>query len=104
MATSARKRRVRWYTIPVRVVLITFILTLLSFAICLLVSILWTVVSASFRGATPDLRIAYRQIALPLAIGIGSAVLITSTINEIRYYRRTKTLTGIARATHNRAA
>jgi len=104
MASVTRARPLYWYTIPLRVALITFILTLLSFAVCLLVAILWTVVTAGIRGVPPDLRIAYRHIALPLAVGIGSAVLVASTINEIRHYRRSRVLAGIARATQHRAA
>jgi hypothetical protein len=100
----ARTRPVRWYTIPVRVALITFILTLLSFALCLLAAILWSVIAAAIHGVPADLRTSYRHIALPLAFGIGSAVLIVSTINEIRHYRRMKALAGIVRATQSRAA
>ena len=104
MGAVVRTRPFHWYTIPLRVALITFILTLLSFAVCLLVAILWTVLAAAIQGTPPDLRISYRHIALPLAIGIGSAVLVISTINEIRHYRRAKILAGIVQASHNRAA
>jgi len=104
MATVAQARPVHWYAIPLRVALITFILTLLSFAVCLLVAILWTVIAAATHGVSPNLPMTYRHVALPLAVGIGSAVLVASTINEIRHYRRTKALAGIVRATRNRAA
>jgi hypothetical protein len=86
------------------VALITFIFTLLSFAVCLLVAILWTVIAAAIHGVAPNLPMTYRHVALPLAVGIGSAVLVASTINEIRHYRRAKALAGIVRATQNRAA
>ena len=65
-----------WYTVPLRVALITFILTLLSFAVCLFVAILWTVVAGWLHGVAPDMRLAYRHIALPSAIVIGSLVLV----------------------------
>jgi len=100
----APTRSPRWYAIPARVMLITFILTLLSFAVCLFVAILWTVVAGKLHGVTPDLRIAYRHIALPLALGIGGIVLVTSTVNEIRHYRRSKALAGIARASQGHVA
>jgi hypothetical protein len=91
-------RRARWYTIPARVLLVTFLLTLFSFATSLLLSILGVVIAAKVHGTHPDLRIAYRNIALPVAIVAGSVVLVLSLVMEIRHYRQSKTLDGIVRA------
>jgi hypothetical protein len=44
------------------------------------------------------MRIAYRAIALPAAAVTGSIVFVLSSAMEIRHYRQSKTLDGIARA------
>jgi hypothetical protein len=87
----------RWYTIPVRVALITFIVTLLCFGVSLFLAILGTVIVAALRGVHPDMRIAYRQIALPMALVAGSIVLVLALVMEIRHYRQAKTLSAIER-------
>lgn len=96
MATAAR-RSPRWYGIPVRVGLVTFIGTLLCFAVGLLLAILGTAIVAALRHVHPDMRIAYRQIALPFAIVGGCIVFVLSLIMEIRHYRQAKTLSAIER-------
>jgi hypothetical protein len=87
----------RWYGIPVRVALLTFLGTLLSFAVTLLFAILGTVVVAALRGVHPDMRIAYRHIALPVAIIAGSIVFVLAIVMEIRHYRQNKTLSALER-------
>jgi phosphoglycerol transferase MdoB-like AlkP superfamily enzyme len=79
-------------------VLITFLLTLLSFAICLLLGILGLVISGAMRGVHPNLASAYRRFAFPAALAIAAVVLVSATIMEIRRYRQMKALAGIARA------
>jgi hypothetical protein len=91
-------RKPRWYAIPARVLFVTFLLTLLSFAVSLLLSILGLVIVAKLKGASPDMRFAYRGVALPAAAITGAIVLFLSSVLEIRHYRQTKTLDGIARA------
>jgi hypothetical protein len=90
-------RSPRWYTIPVRVLLATLIGTLLSFAVTLLFAILGTVITARLRGVHPDMRVAYRYIALPVAAVAGSIILVLSLMMEIRHYRQTKALAIIER-------
>lgn len=85
----------RWYGIPVRVVLLTFIGTLLCFAVSLLLAIVGTIAVAEIRGVHPDMRIAYKMIALPMGIGAGSVVFVAALIIEIRHYRQNKTLSAI---------
>jgi putative glutamine amidotransferase len=83
-------KRPRWFFVPFRVVAITFLLTLLSFALALLLSILGTAVYALVRHIRPDLPFAYQHIALPFAITVGSIALLVSLIVEIRQYFRTR--------------
>jgi TRAP-type C4-dicarboxylate transport system permease small subunit len=77
--------------------LVTFIGTLLCFALSLLFAILGTVIFSKLRGAHPDLRIAYRLIALPAGLAAGAAILLTMLITEIRRYRQVKALSAIER-------
>lgn len=84
-----------WYGIPVRVFLLTFVGTLLSFAVSLLLAILGTVVIAALRGVHPDMRIAYGHVALPMAMAAGTIIFLFATILEIRHYQQRKTLTAI---------
>ena len=87
----------RWYAIPVRVLLITFIGTLISFAVSLLVGIIGTVAVAALRGIHPNMTVAYRQIALPAAVVAGSIIFVLALVMEIRHYRQSKTLAAIER-------
>lgn len=97
MASQLTARTPHWYGIPVRVLLVTFIGTLLCFAMSLLLAILGIVIAAKLRGVHPDMRIAYRLIALPAAVGAGVAILVTMLVMEIRRYRQTKALSVIER-------
>jgi hypothetical protein len=97
MSPTPASRAPRWYTIPVRVGLVTFVGTLLCFAVSLLFAILGTVIVAGLRGVHPDMRIAYRHIALPMALVAGSIILVLAMTMEIRHYRQAKTLSAIER-------
>ena len=77
----------RWYAIPVRVLLMTFLATLICFAVSLLLAILGTVIISALRHIHPDLRTAYRMIALPFAVVAGCIVFALSLGMEIRHYR-----------------
>lgn len=87
-----------WYMIPLRVLFVTFLLTLLSFAVTLLLSILGLVIGGWARGISPDMRFAYRHVALPVAIVAGAIILVSMLVLEIRHYRQSKALAGIVRA------
>jgi hypothetical protein len=87
----------RWYAIPVRVLLLTFIGTLLSFAVSLLVGIIGTVAVSALRGIHPNMTVAYRQVALPAALVAGSIIFVLALVMEIRHYRQSKTLAAIER-------
>jgi hypothetical protein len=87
----------RWYAIPVRVLLVTFIGTLISFAVSLLAGIVLTLIASGFRHANPNMTVAYRRIALPAALVAGCIIFVLALMMEIRHYRQSKTLAGIAR-------
>jgi hypothetical protein len=95
--SEKRASKPRWYLIPVRILLVTFLLTLLSFALSLLLGILGLVLAARLRGLHPNLPTAYRYIALPAAAAVGAIVLISASVMEIRHYRQTKALAEIER-------
>ena len=75
----------------------TFLFTVLSFAVALLLSIMGTVVYSQVKHVAPNLTFAYRHIAFPCAITAGAIVLLLTLAMEIRSYRQRKTLEGIER-------
>jgi len=95
---STRRGAPRWSLIPVRVLLLTFLLTLLAFALSLLLGILGLLITGWLRGFRPNMTMAYRHIALPIAAVAAGIGLIFLTVLEIRNYRQTKALLGIERA------
>jgi hypothetical protein len=97
MPASNNARRLAWYLIPARVLLVTFLLTLLTFAVSLLLGILGLVITARVRGVHPNLTTAYRQIALPVAAVAAAIVLVSATMIEIRHHRQAKALAEIER-------
>jgi hypothetical protein len=101
MSASIVTRQPRWYWIPVRILLVTFILTLLSFAVCLLLGILGVVVASHLRGVSPDLRIAYRLVALPAATLVCGVVFVSFSTMEVRHFRQSRALAGIERASRH---
>ncbi|HMK23959.1 MAG TPA: hypothetical protein VK466_16615 [Terriglobales bacterium] len=98
MLAVSRSARPHWYGVPARALFVTFLLTLLSFAVTLFVTILAMVVAAALRHTTPNLPFAYRHVAFPVALGVGSMVLLVSLVVEIRQLRQARALEGIARA------
>ncbi len=75
----------------------TFLFTLLTFAVTLLLSILGTVAYARMKHVAGNFKFAYRWIAFPCAITAGTIVLVLSLVMEIRHYRQRKALEGIER-------
>jgi hypothetical protein len=102
MPATPAARAPRWYAIPVRVCLATFIGTLICFAVSLFLAIIGTVAVAAARGVHPDMRIAYRQIALPMALVAGSIVFVLAWILEVRHYRQSKMLSHIEKMADSR--
>jgi hypothetical protein len=97
MAKSSNANAPRWIGIPARVLAMTFLLTVLSFAVALLLSIMGTVVYSQVKHVAPDLRFAYRHIAFPFAICVGAIVFVLLLGMEIRNFRQRKALAGIER-------
>jgi hypothetical protein len=93
-------RKPRWYLIPVRILIVTFLVTLLSFALSLLLGIFGVILAAKIKGAHPNLTLAYRDVALPIAALVGTVVLLSSSVMEIRHYRQAKALDRIANQMH----
>jgi hypothetical protein len=94
---KAASGRPRWIGIPVRALAVTFLFTLLSFAVALLLSILGTVVYSQVKHVAPNLPFAYRHIAFPFAITVGGIVLVVMLVVEVRNYRQRKALDAIER-------
>jgi ABC-type dipeptide/oligopeptide/nickel transport system permease component len=94
----AARREPRFLLVPVRALLITFILTLLSFAVSLLLGIIGFVVYTHTSGNRVSLALAYRMVAFPTAVVVGIVVLAVTLTMETRRYRQEKTLAAIERA------
>ena len=90
-------RQPQWYWIPVRVLLVTFMLTLLSFAVSLLLGILGLVIAGKLHGTPANVTIAYRYVAPPAATAVGTIVLVSALLMEVRHYRHAKALAEIER-------
>jgi hypothetical protein len=96
-ATPNRVRKPRLALAIARALLVTFLATLLSFAVSLLLAIVGMAIYARIRGITPDMTFAYRHIAAPIAAMVGAVVLVLSFTMEIRHYRQAKALASIER-------
>jgi len=88
----------RWYLIPTRILLLTFLSTLMAFAVSLLLGILGILITAHIQGQHPNMAAAYRHVALPVAAVVAAFALVAMTIVEIRNYRQTKALAAVAKA------
>ena len=80
-----------WGIVP-RIVLITFGITGISFAVSLFVGIVAMAMMGAFKGHFPDMRMAYRMFALPIAMMVGTLALLIASVVEIRDYFRSKRL------------
>ncbi len=81
-------RKPRLPGVFVRALLLTFVLTLLAFALTLLLAIGGLSLYGLIRGPHPDMANAYRYIAFPMALVVACIVLITAFINEFKRYRQ----------------
>lgn len=64
----------------------------------LLLGIVGILISAKLRGSVPNMTLAYRYIALPIAMAVASITLVSATVLEVRTYRQNKALSEIERA------
>jgi hypothetical protein len=97
-ARLGKSGKPRLLTAVARAVLVAFLLMLLSFAISLLLAIAGLLIASATKGTHVDMTFAYRHVAAPVALVVGSIVLILSLVMEIRHYRQTKALASIERA------
>lgn len=97
-AVNARVPRPSWTLVLVRILGLTVLLTLLAFASSLLLGILGVALTAVARGVHPNMPIAYRDIALPVATVAAAIALVSVTIIEVRHYRSSKALAEIQNA------
>lgn len=88
LSAKAPSPLVRWLLVPVRVLLVAFLLALLTFAVCLFLGIFGLLISAGVRGVHPNMTVAYREIALPAAVAAGAIALLAAIVLEIRHPRR----------------
>jgi hypothetical protein len=86
-----------WGWIPVRILLVTFLLTLLSFAVSLFVAIIGMFLYGALSGSRPNMPVAYRHVALPFAATMALVVVIAASVVEIRRFRQAKALAAIER-------
>jgi uncharacterized membrane protein YeaQ/YmgE (transglycosylase-associated protein family) len=98
MSSDSKLREPHWHGVLARVLLVTFVSTLLVFAVTLLVGIVGTVLASRLQGTRPDMTVAYRYIALPTAAIAGAIVLVLALAMEIQHYRQAKALASISRA------
>ena len=98
MSSDSKLREPHWYGVLARVLLVTFVGTLLVLGVSLLVGILGTVIASRLHGTRPDMTVAYRYIALPTAAIVGAIVLLLALAMEIQHYRQAKALASISRA------
>jgi len=84
--------------VALRAAFFTFLVTLLSFAVGLLLGIVGVLVYAYVEKIKPDMRLAYLDVAAPFAVVVGLVVLVLTVAMEIKHYRQSKTLGGIERA------
>ena len=78
---------IRWLLVPVRVLLVGFLLALLTFAVCLFLGIFGLLISAGVRGVHPNMTVAYREIAFPAAVVAGGMALLVAIVMEVRHLR-----------------
>jgi len=75
-----------------RIFMITFGITGISFAVSLFVGILCMAFMGLSRGHLPDMRLAYRMFAIPVAVMVGTLAFCIATIVEFRGYFEAKRL------------
>lgn len=73
---------------PLRVLIVTLIVSLLAFAVSLLFGIIGSIVYSHASGRAVSMSMAYRFIALPAGIAVACVVLVISLTMEVRQYRQ----------------
>ena len=99
-SAAAPLRHPHWYFVPVRALVITAIITLLCFAVSLLLGIVGTALAALVRGLHPNMALAYRRVAFPVAVAAAAIGFVCSLVMEIRQYRHEKALDRMEQQLH----
>jgi hypothetical protein len=81
-------RKPRLPGVFVRALLITFVLTMLAFAVTLLLAIIGLSLFGLVKGHRPDMANAYKYIAVPMAALTATVILVTALITEFKRYRQ----------------
>ena len=92
MPLKAAFGKPRWYLVPVRAFVVTLVVTLLAFAVSLLLGIGGVLLGARLRGIRPDLTLAYRDVAIPIAALAAAVVVVSSSLLEMRHFQRARAL------------
>ncbi|HXZ80936.1 MAG TPA: hypothetical protein VEG30_13485 [Terriglobales bacterium] len=74
--------------IALRVLIVTVLFTLASFALGLLLGIIGVVTVGAIRGVRPDMTVAYRFVAAPLAVCGSIVTFVAMLVYEIRRQSR----------------
>jgi hypothetical protein len=78
----------RLLLVPVRILLVSFLLALLSFAVFLFLGIVGLLITAVVRGVHPNMTVAYREVAFPGALVAAGIALLGAIVIEVRYQSR----------------
>jgi hypothetical protein len=79
-----------FFTSTVRVLFTTLIFTAGGMGLGLLLGIIGMVIYGLIAGVQPDMRNAYRHVAVPMAIAIGSVALAGALVLEFRATRTSR--------------
>lgn len=82
----------------IRVVVITVLATLFAFVGSLFLSIVGIVLVNMFYGGAINMAVAYRRIALPIAIAALVIAFVVAIIYEVRHLRRSREDSGFRHA------
>jgi hypothetical protein len=74
----------RAFVKTVRTLIVTLLFTMLGMGVGLMVGILWFALSAAVRHTHPDMTMAYRNVAIYVAIGFGTCALLYQLFIETR--------------------
>lgn len=90
----AKMRKPGLVGVVLRVVFVAFLLTLLTFAVTLLGSIITLAIVGELRGglAHVNMAVAYRHVAFPVALTMGAIALVVAFVYEMRRYLRMRAL------------
>jgi hypothetical protein len=67
-----------------RTLFVTLLFTMLGMGLGLMVGIFWFGLSGAFKHSHPDMALAYRNVAIWVAIGFGSCALLYQLFIETR--------------------